>query len=167
MTSPAEHAARWSAALTSNTDATVDLFADNLVYDDHTDRDHVIDTAITKSELAPKIAAYANSDAANGVGIHEFSVTDTFAVAGVNGFPSVAILWDWTGTSLASYRGVPTGGKTLSTRGITWHQFDANGKITREVTYWNDTPILQELGIPISTPEYWVEGFDPSSLVSS
>jgi steroid delta-isomerase-like uncharacterized protein len=167
MTTPAEHAARWSTALTSDTAAVVDLFADNFVYDDHSDRDHVIDTAITKSELAPMIEAYANSDAGNGIGIHQFSVTDTFSVAGVNGNPSVVILWDWTGENLASYRGVPTGGRALTTRGITWHQLDAGGKIIREVTYWNDTPVLQELGIPIVTPEYWVEGFDPSALVSS
>ena len=65
---------------------------------------------------------------------------------------------------LATYRGVPTGGKTLTTRGITWHQLDGDGKIARETTYWNDTPVLQELGLPIITPEYWVEGFDPASL---
>ena len=31
---------------------------------------------------------------------------------------------------------------------------------------WTDVlvPVLQELGLPIITPEYWVEGFDPASL---
>ena len=60
--------------------------------------------------------------------------------------------------------GVPTGGKTLQTRGITWHQLDGAGKIARETTYWNDTPVLQELGLPILTPAYWAEGFDPAAL---
>lgn len=158
------HAQAWVEALTSDTAAAVDLYADDLVYDDHGDSDHVIDTAITKSELRPRLAPFANKDAGNGVGLHSFTATEAFALAGVGGNPAVVILWDWTGEGLHTYRGVPTGGKTLSTRGITWHQLDAEGKIERETTYWNDTPVLQELGLPIVTPEYWVEGFDPASL---
>lgn len=162
-----EHARRWITALTSDTAAAVALYADDLVYDDHADSDHVTDTAITKDELAPKLAPYANTDPANGVGLHSFEITDSFPVAGVAGNPAVVILWNWTGTDLETYRGVPSQGKTLSTRGITWHQLDSAGQIVRETTYWNDTPVLQELGIPIITPEYWVEGFDPSALVGS
>lgn len=167
MTTHEEHAQRWTSALTTDTTAAVELYADDLVFDDHADRDHVVDTAITKDELAPKLAAYANADKSNGAGVHNFRVDEAYPVAGVNGDPSVVILWTWTGEALNTYRGVPTNGKTLSTRGITWHQLDSSGKIAREVTYWNDTPLLQELGIPLITPEYWVEGFDPSSLVGS
>ncbi|MBS1694066.1 MAG: nuclear transport factor 2 family protein [Actinobacteria bacterium] len=159
-----DHAARWTRALTSDTDAAVDLYADDLVYDDHADSDHVLDTALTKDELAPRLAPFANTDAGNGVGIHRFTATEAFELAGVNGQMAIVILWDWAGEGLATYRGVPTDGRSLSTRGITWHQLDANGKIVRETTYWNDTPVLQELGLPIITPEYWVEGFDPSLL---
>lgn len=167
MSTHEEHARRWSTALTSDTAATFDLYADDLVYDDHNDTDHVHDTAITKGELAPMIAAYANTDAGNGVGLHTFEVTESFPLAGTAGNPAVVILWNWTGRGLDTYRGVPTEGKTLSTRGITWHQLDSDGKIARETTYWNDTPVLQELGVPIITPEYWVEGFDPSTLAGS
>ncbi|WP_016881206.1 MULTISPECIES: ketosteroid isomerase-related protein [unclassified Rhodococcus (in: high G+C Gram-positive bacteria)] len=167
MSKHEEHARRWITALTTDTAAAVALYADDLVYDDHADSDHVTDTAITKDELAPKLAPYANTDTANGVGLHSFEITDSFPVAGVAGNPAVVILWNWTGTGLETYKGVPTQGKTLSTRGITWHQLDSDGQIVRETTYWNDTPVLQELGIPIITPEYWVEGFDPSVLVGS
>lgn len=159
------HARTWAAALTTDTAAAVDLYAEDLVYDDHADSDHVIDTAITKDELYPRLAPFANKDTTTGVGLHTFTVTEAFQLAGVGGNPAVVILWDWTGQALETYRGVPTNGKTLSTRGITWHQLDANGKIERETTYWNDTLVLQELGLPIVTPEYWAEGFDPSSLV--
>lgn len=158
------HARTWASALSSDTAAAVDLYADDLVYDDHADSDHVTDTAITKEDLRPRLAPFANKDATNGVGLHTFSPTEAFQLAGVGGNPAVVILWDWTGEALERYRGVPTNGKTLSTRGITWHQLGADGKIERETTYWNDTPVLQELGLPILTPEYWVEGFDPSSL---
>lgn len=159
-----QHAQRWVDALTSNTTSAVALYADDLVYDDHGDSDHMIDTAITKAELEPRLAPFANKDLDNGIGVHAFTVTEAFQLAGVDGQPAVVILWDWTGEGLSTFRGVPTEGKNLSTRGITWHQLDAQGKIARETTYWNDTPVLQELGLPIVTPEYWVEGFDPASL---
>lgn len=158
------HAKTWTSALTSDTAAAVDLYADDLVYDDHADSDHVNDTAISKDELAPRLAPFANKDAANGAGLHTFTASEAFELAGVEGHPAVVILWDWTGEGLDTYRGVPTGGRTLSTRGITWHQLGADGRIAREATYWNDTSVLQELGLPIVTPEYWVEGFDPASL---
>lgn len=167
MSTHEEHAKRWVTALTADTTAVVDMYADDLVYDDHNDRDHVLDTAITKEELTPRLAPFANTDANNGVGSHSFEVNEVYPVAGVAGNLAVVILWKWTGRGLDTYRGVPTGGKDLSTIGITWHQLDSSGKIARETTFWNDTPVLQELGIPIVTPAYWVEGFDFASLVGS
>ncbi|WP_067656606.1 ketosteroid isomerase-related protein [Nocardia harenae] len=167
MTDHQTHARRWASALITDTSTVLDLYADDLVFDDHRDRDHVLDTAITKDELAPRLAVYSNRDLGNGAGIHEFRVDESYPLPGVNGLPSVVILWSWTGEGLESYRGVPAGGRMLTTRGITWHQLDSLGRITREVTYWNDTPVLQELGIPIVTPEYWVEGFDPATLAGA
>lgn len=164
MSSHDEHSRRWTSALTSSVDAALDRYAEDFSYDDHADRDHVLDTAITKAELAPKIGAYSNTDPRNGLGIHRFEVLESYPVAGVNGNPSVVTRWTWTGSGLDTYRGVATGGRQLSTTGITWHQLDADGKIVREQTYWNDTPVLQELGIPIITPRYWEAGFDPASL---
>ncbi|GAB24080.1 hypothetical protein GOPIP_062_00320 [Gordonia polyisoprenivorans NBRC 16320 = JCM 10675] len=164
MTDHRSHAEAWATALTSDTDELLGLFADDFVYDDHADRDHVLDTAITKDELRPFVAPFANADPGNGVGTHTFTVTESFPVAGRGGDPAVVILWDWTGEGLDTYRGVPVNGRTLHTRGITWHQLNAEGKIVHESTYWNDTPVLQELGIPLITPEYWVEGFDPASI---
>ncbi|CPT92039.1 conserved hypothetical protein [Mycobacteroides abscessus] len=159
-----DHAKRWVEAITSDTAAAVGLYADDLVYDDHGDSDHVIDTAITKDELRPRLAPFANKNRDNGLGIHTITATEAFQLAGVGGHPAVVILWDWIGEGLSTFRGVPTEGKKLNTRVITWHQLDGQGKIARETTYWNDTPVLQELGLPIITPEYWVAGFDPTSL---
>ncbi|HKP42136.1 ketosteroid isomerase-related protein [Mycobacterium sp.] len=164
MSFATDHATRWVGLLNSDTAAAVDMYADDLVYDDHADSDHVVDTAITKAELEPRLAPFANNDSGNGVGIHNFTATEAFELAGIHGNPAVVILWDWTGEGMATYHGVPVDGRTLNTRGITWHQLDSDGKIARETTYWNDTPVLQELGVPIVTPEYWVEGFDPAAL---
>ncbi|MDN5917212.1 MAG: hypothetical protein L0I76_19270 [Pseudonocardia sp.] len=42
MSNHEEHSRRWLSALTSGTGQTVALYADNLVYDDHADRDCVL-----------------------------------------------------------------------------------------------------------------------------
>ncbi|ALJ21701.1 ketosteroid isomerase-related protein [Microbacterium sp. No. 7] len=153
------HAAKWTQGLTESLDAALDLYADEFVYDDGNDLDHVIDTPITKDELRPVLAPYSNKSRDNGSGVHRFEVREAFDLAGDNGLPAVVILWTWTGEALETYHGLPVGGRTLSALGITWQQLDANGKITRETTYWNDTPLLAELGVPVQTPHYWEAGF--------
>jgi steroid delta-isomerase-like uncharacterized protein len=167
MTRLREHAQQWASSITVDTQAVVDLFADDLVYDDRRDIDHVVDTATTKDQLRGRIAAFANRDAANGLGIHHFEVLDVIDTVGVDGRQAVAILWQWTGEHLENFRGVPTEGKILSTRGQTWHQFDADGKVDHESTFWNDVPVFQELGLPIFTPPYWEADFDLSALTRS
>jgi steroid delta-isomerase-like uncharacterized protein len=107
---------------------------------------------------------YANTDPGNGLGLHNFEVLEAIGSTGHHGTSTVTILWRWAGSHLANFRGLPTNGEPLSARGQTWHELDADGKIVRESTYWNDVPVLQALGLPVVTPEYWVEGFDPSSL---
>jgi steroid delta-isomerase-like uncharacterized protein len=167
MSDYSDHARRWASLLTSDTDATVELFADELIYDDRRDVDHVFDTATDKAQLRERIAPFANGDAGNGLGLHRFEVLDVIEAAGTNGARAVAILWQWTGEHLENFRGVPAGGQALSARGQTWHQFDAAGKVDRESTYWNDVPVYQQLGLPVLTPAYWEADFDFSSLAPS
>jgi len=167
MSDYSDHARRWASLITSDTDAAVDLFADELVYDDRRDVDHVFDTATDKAQLRERIAPFANADAGNGLGLHRFEVLDVIEAAGTNGARAVAIVWQWTGEYLENFRGVPTGGQALSARGQTWHQFDAAGKVDRESTYWNDVPVYQQLGLPVLTPAYWEADFDFSSLAPS
>ncbi|CAN5351815.1 nuclear transport factor 2 family protein [soil metagenome] len=155
----AAHAQNWATTLTADVDSALALYADAFSFDDRADVDHVIDTAITKAELRPRLAPYANKDRANGSGVHRFEVREVFDVTGDNGRPAVVILWTWTGENLESYSGLPVNGATLTTLGITWHQLDDAGKITRETTYWNDTPLLAELGVPVQTPHYWEADF--------
>lgn len=159
-----DHAERWASSITSDTDATVDMFADELVYDDRQDVDHVFDTATDQAQLRERIAPYANADVDNGLGIHRFEVLGVIDAVGA-GCPAsraVYILWKWTGEHLANFRGVPTGGQVLYSRGQTWQQIDAEGKVNREITCWNDVPVFQQLGLPVHTPRYWDADFDPS-----
>ncbi len=159
-----DHAKQWATSITTDTEATLGLFADEFVYDDRRDIDHVVDTPIVKDDLRDRLTPFANTDKDNGLGIHQFDVREAIATTGSNGALAVAILWDWTGEHLANFRGVPTDGRKLTARGQTWHQFDADGNVTRESTYWNDAPVFVELGLPLIIPEYWVEGFDFASL---
>jgi steroid delta-isomerase-like uncharacterized protein len=164
MSENTEHAARWADLITSDTNAAVGLFADELVYDDRRDVDHVFDTATDKEQVRERIKSFANSEPGNGLGVHRFEVLDVIDAAGTNGARAVAILWKWTGEHLENFRGVPVDGKALSARGQTWHEFDAAGKIVRESTFWNDVPVFQQLGLPVATPAYWEADFDPASL---
>lgn len=159
-----EHAERWASLITSDTDAALDLYADDLIYDDRQDVDHVYDTATDKTQLRERIAPYANQDVDNGLGIHRFEVLGVIDTVGA-GCPAsraVYILWKWTGEHLANFRGVPTEGQPLYTRGQTWQQFDAEGRVDREITCWNDVPVFQQLGLPVHTPRYWDADFDPA-----
>jgi len=161
------HAQRWATLITTDTDAAVELFADELLYDDRRDVDHVFDTATDKTQLRERIAPFANTDVDNGLGIHHFEVLDVIDAVGVNGARAVAIVWTWMGEHLENFRGVPTGGQTLTARGQTWHQFDASGKVDRESTFWNDVPVFQQLGLPVLTPAYWEADFDLDAFLAS
>jgi len=61
MSNATEHAQRWISALTSDTDAVTALYADDVVYDDHRDIDHVFDTATTKEQVHARLAPFANT----------------------------------------------------------------------------------------------------------
>ena len=165
MSIATEHAQRWVTALTSDTDAVVALYADDVVYDDHRDVDHVFDTATSKEQVHRRLAPFANTDHDSGLGVHHFEVLDVIETHGSNGAAALSILWRWTGEHLESFRGVPAAGHTLSTRGQTWHQFDADGKVDRESTFWTDVPVYRQLGLQVGTPEYWKADFDPATAV--
>jgi steroid delta-isomerase-like uncharacterized protein len=165
MSTATEHAQRWITALTSDTDAVVALYADDIVYDDHRDRDHVFDTATTTDGVRERVAPFANADTDNGLGVHRFEILDVIETHGSNGAAAVTILWRWTGEHLESFRGVPAAGHTLSARGQTWHQLDSAGKVNRESTFWNDVPVYRQLGLQVGTPEYWKADFDIDTAV--
>ena len=111
MSENSDHARRWASLITSDTDAVLGLFADDVLYDDRRNIDHVFDTATSKTELRERLAPFANADPGNGLGIHRFDVLDVIDATGVDGSRAVAILWKWTGEHLENFRGVPTGGQ--------------------------------------------------------
>lgn len=123
--------------------------------------DHLGDTISQDAEFAAGLAVYQNKDRGNGLGVQSITVTEAF-----RGSDHLMIHWDWTLEDAASYRGFPTGGKVLTSKGSTFLRFDDAGKIILESTFLNENPVLQQLGLPLITPHYWEEGFDPSTLMA-
>lgn len=154
-------ARRWAETRTSDLAAHRDLYAaaEDFCLETRMVDDHLGDTVSTDEEFASELAPYVNKDETNGLGVQTITVTEAFPGNG-----HILIHWDWTATGADTYRGLPVDGKTLTSKGSTFLQFDAAGKIILESTFLNENPIFQQLGLPIITPHYWEEGFDPASL---
>ena len=121
--------------------------------------DHLGDTISTDEEFTEALTVFTNKDTTKPQGVQTLTVTEAFPGNG-----HLMIHWDWTLEGAATYRGLPVEGRTLTSKGSTFLQFDRTGKIVLESTVLNENPIFQQLGLPIITPHYWEEGFDPASL---
>jgi steroid delta-isomerase-like uncharacterized protein len=158
-----DYARRWASSLSTDTQAFAELYAadGDFCIERHMMDDHMEDTLSDRATVVERLGGLANQDPDNGVGIHTFTVTEYIGDERY-GF----LHWDYAVEHAAHYRGLPADGKRLQTKGSTFLQFDADGKIVLESTCINDNPVFQELGIPIMTPHYWDADFDPASLVA-
>ena len=136
-----EFADTWARALSTDVDAFVSLYADRFVVELGSYADSVTDALIDADALRRVLGRYSNTDPDNGLGIHTFEAT-TYEGHERHGI----IQWRWTGEELETFRGVPAAGHRLSTVGQTFQQYDTDGKITRETTYWADMKALKALG---------------------
>jgi steroid delta-isomerase-like uncharacterized protein len=141
-------AVKWLKAFRESPEAVVALYADEFLFEDP-----ILGQSITsKDELLRVFAPYANADTENGIGINNFRIDE------VVGDEKAAIYrWTWRAPTAAAFVGVPTGGKIPGARGITFHVYDADGRITREHSFWDVASAVSELGLPV----------DPSSVAKS
>jgi steroid delta-isomerase-like uncharacterized protein len=155
------YAQGWADTRTNDTAAHRELYAasEDFVVETRMVDDHLGDTISTDGEFAAGLAGFTNKDESNGLGVQTITVTETFPGNG-----HVMIHWDWQVTGADTYRGFPVNGKTLTSNGSSFLQFDAAGKIILESTVLNENPIFQQLGLPIITPHYWEADFDFASL---
>jgi len=153
----------WAETRTSDLDAHAELYAadEEFVVEQRKVDDHLGDTISDREDLKEQLAFWTNQDAGNGNGVHALTVTEAF-----EGNGHVMVHWDYRVEGLESFHGVPTEGKVLTSKGSTFLQFDDEGRIVLESTFLNDNPIYQQLGLPIITPHYWEEGFDPASFTA-
>jgi steroid delta-isomerase-like uncharacterized protein len=158
-----DYAKQWAEALGTDTGAFAELYAPDgdFCVERHVIDDHMDDTISDHATLVERLAGLANSDPDNGIGIHTFTVTEYIGDQRYG-----LIHWDYAVEHAGHYRGLPADGKRLETKGSTFLQFNADGKIVLESTCFNDNPVFQQLGIPVLTPHYWEADFDPASLVA-
>lgn len=154
-------ATTWAKTLQNDLNAHADLYAadEEFSIESRMVDDHLTDTISDRADLKAQLAVFTNKDASNGLGIHTITVTETFAGNGHE-----MIHWDYEVSGLTSFHGLPTNGQTLTSKGSTFLQFDDSGRIVLESTVLNQIPIYKQLGVPLITPHYWEEGFDPASL---
>ncbi|WP_273735294.1 hypothetical protein [Mycolicibacterium septicum] len=156
-----EFAQRWAQTRTSDLTAHVALYAPDKTFVVEIGKvdDHMEDSINDRTELARRLAYYSNADADSGKGVHTITVIDVF-----EGDGHIFIHWDYAIEHLTSFHGVAADGKTLSTVGSTFLEFDPEGRIVQEATIINEAAVSRQLGLPIITPHYWEEGFDFASL---
>lgn len=158
-----EFAQRWAETRQNDLAAHRDLYAGNeeFVVESRMVDDHLGDTVSTDEEFIEALSVYSNKDSSAPEGVQTITVTEAF-----EGNGHLMIHWDWSVEGAESYHGFPVDGKTLTSKGSTFLQFNAEGEIVLESTFLNENPIFQQLGLPIITPHYWEEGFDPASLMA-
>lgn len=131
----------WLKAFRESAELVSELYADDFLFEDL-----MLDQSISdKGELTRAFVPYANKDATNGVGIHQFRIDEV-----IGDEHSALIRWTWQAHGAHVFLGIPTNGKVVGTTGHTFHTYE-NGRITRESTYWDATSILRDLGQPVST----------------
>jgi steroid delta-isomerase-like uncharacterized protein len=155
-----DRAKAWATALTEDTDRLLGMYADEFTSQDRRVADVVTDVITEKDVLRDVYAPFANKDRDNGVGVHSFEAAEW-----IGDESRGVILWNWSAEDIASYRGIPTGGAGVKTFGQTYHEYDGDGRIVRESTFWNDVPAFQALGLPVLTIHYWDADFDPSTMM--
>ncbi|MCV6992082.1 nuclear transport factor 2 family protein [Mycobacterium timonense] len=133
-------AVKWLKAFRESPEAVVALYADDFLFEDP-----ILGQSITsKDELLRVFAPYANADTENGIGINNFRIDE------VVGDDKAAIYrWTWNAPTAAAFVGVPTNGKVPGARGITFHIYDADGRIKREESFWDCATAVRDLGLPV------------------
>ncbi|MGQ0623821.1 MAG: ester cyclase [Sporichthyaceae bacterium] len=152
------HAERWAAAVGSDIEALGHLYADYFTSEWTMVDDHLEDTATDREMLAASLGGLSSGE--NGT--YTLTVTDVYSGNG-----HLLIHWDLTVEGASTYRGLPTGGKTLTTLGSTFHELDSDGKILLESTCIEDNRVFIQLGVPILRPHYWEADFDMAAFVAS
>jgi steroid delta-isomerase-like uncharacterized protein len=97
----------------------------------------------TKPDLLRLFELYANKDRTNGLGVHNFRVRGY-----IGDETSGLILWEWGPEDCANFLGMDAQNKPFVTQGHTYHEYNENGKITRESSWWDAAEVVRAL-----TPE--------------
>jgi len=132
------HAVRWLKAFRASPDEVCALYADDFSFSDPMLDQHGIDD---KEDLNRLFGPYANKDAENGIGIHNFRIRGY-----IGDERSGLIVWEWGPESAAVFMGLDVAGKPFMTQGHTYHEYNEDGKITLESSWWDSAGVLRQIG---------------------
>jgi steroid delta-isomerase-like uncharacterized protein len=140
-------AVKWLKAFRESADAICELYADEFVFEDPILDQHQIRD---KGDLGRIFSLYANKDRTNGVGVHNFRIR------GYEGDErSGLIRWEWTPEDATGFIGLDVADKPFFTQGHTFHQYDADGRIVRESSWWDVGAILTAINYPgVTKPQF-------------
>ncbi len=135
-----EWAEAYIGALAKGSDAVLSHWADrdDIVHDDPllAQRSH------TRTDVAATFDIYANQDRSNGYGIRTFTADEYFPGERSRHHPQDL----GSPRTAPSLLGLPTHGKRITTKGVSVDIFDEDGKIVRELAYWDAVGIAEQLG---------------------
>lgn len=140
-----EWAKAYIGAFAKGSDAVLAHWADR---DDILHEDPVLgQRSNTRSNVAATFDVYANQDRTNGYGIHTFTADEYFP-----GERCGTTHWTWVAEDCAEFLGLPTHGKSITTKGVSVDIFDEDGNIIREIAYWDAVGISEQLGGALKKP---------------
>jgi steroid delta-isomerase-like uncharacterized protein len=133
-------AVKWLKAFRESADSVCQLYADDFVFEDPIlDQYQIRD----KGDLGRIFSLYANKDRTNGYGVHNFRIR------GYEGDErSGLIRWEWTPEDAGFFLGLDVTDKPFFTQGHTFHQYDEDGRIVRESSWWDVGAILTAIHYP-------------------
>jgi steroid delta-isomerase-like uncharacterized protein len=131
-------AVKWLKAFRTSSEEVCKLYADDFLFEDL-----MLDQSITdKADLHRVFAPYANTDRTNGIGVHNFRIR------GYEGDErSGLIRWEWTPEDAAVFLGLDVTDKPFWTQGHTFHQYNEDGLIVRESSWWDAAAVLRQVGL--------------------
>lgn len=141
-----DYAKQWADALSTDAQAFSAFYADNCCVEYGTYNDSVGEALLGPAAVREQMMQF--SDGSNGK--HQFKARNFEGHQGHG-----IIQWNWTGTGLKLYRGLPVNAPELRTVGQSFLMFDENGKIFRESTYWSEIRVVKVLGVPADAGHYW------------
>lgn len=133
-------AVKWLKAFRDSSESICAMYADDFVFEDPIlDQFQITD----KGDLGRIFTLYANKDRTNGLGVHNFRIRGY-----VGDRKSGLIRWEWSPEDCTNFLGLDVTDKPFFAQGHTFHQYDDDGLIVRESSWWDSGSIVADVGVP-------------------
>ncbi|MER6972213.1 hypothetical protein ACFVDI_05445 [Nocardioides sp. NPDC057767] len=133
-------AIKWLKAFRESSEVITALYADDFVFEDPIlDQFGITD----KGDLGRIFDLYANKDRTNGLGVHNFRIRGYWG-----DHKSGLIRWEWGPEDCTNFIGLDVANKPFVCQGHTFHQYNDDGLIVRESSWWEISTILEQIGYP-------------------